>query len=91
LTDVCWRNALAVEWNDHPAAIGMPVNPVTAFAATEDKAGMQQEKYRFVESESLVMASSHQFPRKLCSLAQANANALFSVQCQGECTISCAF
>jgi len=71
LTDVCWRNGFVVEWNDHPAAIGMPVNPVTALAATEDKTGPQQEEFHLVESESLVVTSSHQSLEKLASLAHA--------------------
>jgi len=71
LADIRWRNGFAVERKDHPTAIGMAVNSVTPFAAAVDEFRLQQEKFRFVEAESLVMLSSHQFFQELLLLAHA--------------------
>ena len=47
----------------------MPVNAVAPLAAAMDKTSLQQEKFRFVEGESLVLIPGSQLLQKLLSLA----------------------
>ena len=49
-----------MERENHLPAISMAVNTVAALAAVSYKSCMQQEKFGFLETESLVLIPGHQ-------------------------------